>query len=223
MSMLQRFIHRPSHAAVVAYLALFMSTSGTAYAAAKWTSADILDGTLTGVDVSDNSLTGADVAPGSISVTDFAPDALPSGGSSDGGMVSLHTTQHVDWYLGYTYPNDGGSRGPAGPAGPVFASIPGVGDLFVAGCDPERGQGWIGIRNTTDTHLTGFYITKPLGPDGESGTSQALAPGEQTLLYGGGRWIFSGDSPDAPVTYVDHSIAFANGNACRHSAWWKQS
>src|SRR3954447_1606058 len=101
---LRRCVRRPSHATVVAYLALFFAMSGTAYAAVQWTGANIQDGSLTGADVQDGSLTGADVAPnsitgdniapGSISGTDLAPNAIPSGSSSD-HTAAVRVTQQV--------------------------------------------------------------------------------------------------------------------------------
>ena len=86
---------RPSHATVVAYLALFIALGGSSYAALKVTSRnvpkDALTGAdiknLTGKDVRNNSLTGADVrnlgsgdvANGKLLAEDFAPGQLPAG------------------------------------------------------------------------------------------------------------------------------------------------
>jgi hypothetical protein len=65
---------RPSHATVVAYLALFMALgTGSAYAINEWTGANIVDESLTGADVRgkeasgltpavNGSLTGADIS-----------------------------------------------------------------------------------------------------------------------------------------------------------------
>ncbi len=66
----------------IAILALFFALGGTAgAAAAMWTGANIVDGTLTGADIQDKSLTGSDIANGSISSQDLAPGAVSGGGS----------------------------------------------------------------------------------------------------------------------------------------------
>ena len=84
----------------MAYLALFFAMGGTAYAAAKWTGAEIVDGSLTGADVAADSLTGADIAPGSIQGADLDPDAIVSGGSVMEDAVTLLVTDPVYWFLG---------------------------------------------------------------------------------------------------------------------------
>src|SRR5688572_6449853 len=86
-NVLRRIVRPPSHATVVAYLAFFMATSGIAYAAVQWTSADIADGSLSGADIQDNSLTGADITSGSITSADLAPGTVTSGGSSSSGTL----------------------------------------------------------------------------------------------------------------------------------------
>lgn len=70
--MLRLLVRRPSHATLVAYLALFFAFGGTAYAAATIGSAEVKNNSLLsvdlkdgagvkGVDVVDNTLTGADI------------------------------------------------------------------------------------------------------------------------------------------------------------------
>ena len=56
-SKLRRF--RPSHATVVAYLALFVALGGTAYAAATIGSAEVVDDSLQSVDLKDNAAVGS--------------------------------------------------------------------------------------------------------------------------------------------------------------------
>ena len=57
---------RGRHSTVVAYLALFVALSGTAYAAAKITSRDIKDGTIRSIDVKDHELRARDFRPGQL-------------------------------------------------------------------------------------------------------------------------------------------------------------
>ena len=71
--MLRRKFGRPSHATVVAYLALFVALGGTgAYAANTIRSSDIVDGEVTSADVANQNLTGGDIKDNSISSFDIA-------------------------------------------------------------------------------------------------------------------------------------------------------
>lgn len=54
-------IHRPSHATVVAYLALFVALGGSAYAVAAITGKDIRNRSITRVDIKKNGLTGREI------------------------------------------------------------------------------------------------------------------------------------------------------------------
>jgi hypothetical protein len=62
---------------LVAYLALFLALSGTAYAAAKFTGSDIADESLTGADILNGSLTGADTGIAAAFGSNNADDPLP--------------------------------------------------------------------------------------------------------------------------------------------------
>lgn len=62
---------------VVAYLALFVALSGTAYAAAKFTGADIIDESLTGADILNGSLGGADTGVVAAFGSNNATNPLP--------------------------------------------------------------------------------------------------------------------------------------------------
>lgn len=93
--------HRPGHATVVAYLALFVALGGSSYAAIQITGKnvpkDALTGKdikkLTGKDVTNNSLTGldvrglgsGDVTNGRLLAEDFAPGQLPAGAQGEKG------------------------------------------------------------------------------------------------------------------------------------------
>jgi hypothetical protein len=93
LSKLRRY--HPSHATVVAYLALFVALGGSSYAALKITSRNVPKDALTGADIKkltgrdviNNSLTGADVkkigtgdvTDSSLLAQDFAPGQLPEG------------------------------------------------------------------------------------------------------------------------------------------------
>jgi len=59
-------LRAPRHATVVAYLALGVALSGSAYAAGQLTGRDVRDASPTGRDVANSTLTGADVRSGSL-------------------------------------------------------------------------------------------------------------------------------------------------------------
>jgi hypothetical protein len=105
--------YRPSHATVVAYLALFVALGGSSYAALRVTSRnvpkDALTGAdiknLTGKDVHNNSLTGADVknlgsgdvANGRLLAEDFAPGQLPAGPPGPPGRDGVNGAANVTY------------------------------------------------------------------------------------------------------------------------------
>lgn len=63
---------------VIAYVALFVALGGSAYAATKWTGADIVD----------ESLTAVDLAPGSAGTSEIADGAVGSADIANGGVAA---------------------------------------------------------------------------------------------------------------------------------------
>jgi hypothetical protein len=114
--------YRPSHAVVVAYLALFVALGGSSYAAITVTGKNVKNSSLTGKDIKNNSLTGkdvkgvksADVADRSLLSKDFKPGQLPAGSRGPKG--------------------DKGDKGDQGQAGVV-------GNLFVERLDLALNDG----------------------------------------------------------------------------------
>jgi hypothetical protein len=86
--------YRPSHAVVVAYLALFVALGGSSYAAITITGKNVKNSSLTGKDVKNNSLTGSDVkniksgdvSDHSLLAKDFKPGQLPQGAAGKPGV-----------------------------------------------------------------------------------------------------------------------------------------
>src|SRR5262245_60052903 len=75
--MIKRIVsRRPSHGTVVAYLALFVALSGTAYAANEWTGRNIVNGSIKSVDLGRNSVNGAKVENNSIKGADVLESSL---------------------------------------------------------------------------------------------------------------------------------------------------
>jgi hypothetical protein len=62
---------RRRHAAAVAYLALFVTLGGSAYAAATIRGADVFDRSLAGIDIAYNTVDGYNVKDGSITPNDL--------------------------------------------------------------------------------------------------------------------------------------------------------
>lgn len=69
------FLRGATFANVTSLLALVVSCSGTAYAALKITSADIVDKTIEARDVKSSTLTGDQIANGTIALSDLGPSA----------------------------------------------------------------------------------------------------------------------------------------------------
>lgn len=111
-----RGIRRPSHATVVAYLAIFVALGGTGYAASKIDSGDVRNGSLTGEDVHNKSLTGVDVGNESLGLRDFRVDELPAGRQGPPGADGEDGPRGRAGPFGEDGPR--GPRGPAGPPGP---------------------------------------------------------------------------------------------------------
>jgi hypothetical protein len=86
---------RPSHATVVAYLALFVALGASSYAAvtvtgrnvknSSLTGKDIKNGSLTGADVRNNKLTGRDVLESSLGAV---PNSAHAGASDNAGLLA---------------------------------------------------------------------------------------------------------------------------------------
>lgn len=114
---------RPSHATVVAYLALFVALGGSSYAALRVTSKNVPKNALTGADIKNltgkdvrnNSLTGKDVkkltsrdvANGRLLAEDFAAGQLPSDfyGRAESDARFLRNGAVAGGDLSGTYPN----------------------------------------------------------------------------------------------------------------------
>lgn len=99
-SILRRLGRR--HTAVVAWLALVMSMSGTAYAVATVTGKDIKDGTVTGNDIKNGSLAVADLRPAAVSRFSEPGPRGERGAPGERGPAG-----------------PAGPPGPAGPQGPI--------------------------------------------------------------------------------------------------------
>lgn len=78
-------MRRPSHATIVAYLALFVALGGSSYAAITITGKNVKNSSLTGKDVKNSSLTTSDVKNRSLLKKDFKPGQLPAGPKGDKG------------------------------------------------------------------------------------------------------------------------------------------
>jgi hypothetical protein len=86
---------RPSHATVVAYLALFVALGGTgAYAANTVFSTDIVDGEVKNQDLANNSVGQAKISGGGVGSTDLADNSVTSAKvtndtASNGGLGAV--------------------------------------------------------------------------------------------------------------------------------------
>lgn len=97
-------LQRPTHATVVAYLALFVALGGSAYAVSKVGSRDVADNSLrskdlrngravTGSDVRDERLTGKDIRETSLDAGGFSAVTLGGGGCDPSGETPVVCAQ----------------------------------------------------------------------------------------------------------------------------------
>src|SRR3954470_4009534 len=104
---MRRLFRRPSHATVVAYIALFVALGGSAMAAYVVSSNnDIGPGTVSGgsppngahSNIIGGSVTGGDVADGSLNWDDIAQNAITSSRVKDGSLFGADLADgSVDW------------------------------------------------------------------------------------------------------------------------------
>jgi hypothetical protein len=140
-------------------------------------------------------------------------------------------TQDERWFRG-DVDEDGNSTGqPAPPAGPVIASIPGVGDLFVAGCEllPSKYQGGnvvLGLRNTSGGPLYGLSGDTPMVYGQDNITYQNVLPAGAEAAVGYNEQqsylIASGDGASPKITHLEVQLFRKLGGIdnCRFYVWW---
>lgn len=150
----------------VGLVALVMAMGGTAYAAAKITSAQIANNTITSVDVKDQALTGKDIKNGSIAAADLAkglakpgangaPGANgPKGADGANGINAtgaLIATNRSSSPSAATPPAFAGSLVPAGSSSTTFTTtVPG--DLLVLAND---GLASVTISSSLNNNVAG--------------------------------------------------------------------
>lgn len=209
-------LHRPTHATIVAYIALIMATSGTAYAAATIGSEDVVNDSIRSVDLKDGSavrsedvvndsepgggLTGKDIRESTLvlpgqSVGVFADT---SGGarighnsreipSLDGGAGAYAV---VDRNVSVDY------RCPDFPAendGSLYVMVSGPGDLFIdqGEANPAyyraSGDGYFAV--TVPTRAAGEATTVQFDHDKTADENESL---QTLLIFTVGRPALSG-------------------------------
>jgi hypothetical protein len=200
--------YRPSHAVVVAYLALFVALGGSSYAAVRVGSGqivnnsirskDIRNSNVTTRDLKNNDVRSRDVRNGSLLAGDFAPGQLPAGEQGPAGPQ--------------------GARGPQGVPGTARAyALSGSCPTPGQNCAIARGKGVAYIRSLVQI---GRYCVGVSGVDAASSNSIALVtavnrPPNQ-LASGHARWIPQ-NTVCPPNEFEVHS--FVHGTAAvRNSA-----
>ena len=172
-------IRRPRHATVVAYLALFVATSGTAWSAATVGSRDIernaiksrhiQDGAVRAADVADDTtphaLTGADIAADSLRSVDLGDDSVEP---SELGTLVLETEQvqaadeTVAFEAVHCLPGYEAISG-----GADWVTGPGVGPEMMISSSFYNGSGWSGrgynVSGGTRTFVVSAVCLSPNG------------------------------------------------------------
>jgi hypothetical protein len=100
-------VRRPSHSTVVAYVALFIALTGSAYAVATIGGRDIGDDAIRNRHIHENAVRGEQIAPSSIGSSEIIFNSL-TGRDIDESTLDLP-------------PGSQGAQGPEGPRGPQGA------------------------------------------------------------------------------------------------------
>jgi hypothetical protein len=79
----------PTHATVVAYLALFVALGGSAYAATKVSSKQIVNNTVRTKDLRNNDVRGKDIRRGTITGSDVKGNTLTGAQINEGGLGTV--------------------------------------------------------------------------------------------------------------------------------------
>lgn len=170
--------HRPSHAVVVAYLALFVALGGSSYAAVTVTGKSVKNSSLTGADVKGNSLTGSDIK------------GLRSGDVTDRALLAR------DFKSGQLSAGARGAAGAPGPQGPQgVGGAAGATNVVtrvttaVAGAAPGAATNSGGATCLAGERATGGGVT----PDAPALGNDAVAQSYPTKAGGG--FPAAGDTP----------------------------
>lgn len=128
-------MRRPSHATVVAYLALFVALGGTSYAAIT-----LKRGSVKGKHIARNAVTGPKVKDGSLRVGDFAAGQLPRGERGE--------------------PGPPGETGPAGAPNPNAVNSDQLDGIDSAGFIRGRGRAFANVQSLAP-NSSGSFIDLP--------------------------------------------------------------
>jgi hypothetical protein len=178
-------MRRPSHATVVAYLALFIALGGTAYAGLQITGRDVVDGSLRGRDIANASVAGRDVRlatlrsrhirDGSLLFKDFRVGQLPPGPTGPTGPTGLRGPK-----------GDKGDQGD--PPTTAFAIVNADGDLLAGRgvvvsklFDPVAGGPAYAVGFADDVHQCAVDIS--VVDTSEVNDFQAIPPGSGAAIF----------------------------------------
>src|SRR4051794_18803760 len=81
---------------VVGYLALFVATSGTAYAANEFTGDNIVDGTLTSADLGSGAVTSTKVATDAVDGTKVVDNSLKGTDLDESSLAKVPDANTLD-------------------------------------------------------------------------------------------------------------------------------
>jgi hypothetical protein len=176
--------YRPTHAVVVAYIALFVALGGSSYAAITITGKNVKNSSLTGKDIKNSSLTTSDVKNRSLLSKDFKSGQLPAGPKGDRGLTGLN----------------GSSRGYA--AVEAYNSDPPV-------LIPARTKNFIAVSRASE----GVYCLTPVAGLIE-GESLSMAAPNYDGSFGTNLFAFGSrnDPQCASGQFTVHTFTLSSGN-----------
>lgn len=216
-----RRLRRPSHATIVAYLALFIAIGGaTAYAADTVFSTDIVDGEVKTADLADSAVTSAKVNDEAIKTDDIGDNAVKSGriapNSINGSKVIDGTLSGADILSNSIGLNQIGPDGVS--SSELHADSVGPSELqtnAVTGGDIAPGA--VDESDVAPSVLGKTYLAYRDQPYTLDGTGQPQPPPFHVVLsltVPAGSWLLFGKVDiDSPTTYPQTTCRLLGGSA----------
>ncbi len=152
----------------IAYLALFVALSGSAYAAVKIGSAQVADNSLRSVDIRDRSVKGIDISKRTLRAEHFRPGVL-TGVTAATGLAGPQGTQGTQGTQGPQ-----GPQGPQGTRGPSFGDTRQVGNVNDIACDTDVVVGTLSLSVAQPSRIW-VHGQGTMRPGGSSATEFGLS------------------------------------------------
>ena len=194
-------IRTPSPAMVIALIALFVATSGTAFAAVMITGANVKNESLTGLDILNGSLTTKEIRDGSLRPVDFVGKKFPQGPQGPAGPQGPV-----------------GPQGPQGPQGPGGPSGPKGNQGAKGNQGPKSNQGPVGPKGAAGPQgLPGLSNLEIV--TGTSAVDSSTSKGIAAVCPAGKRATGGGAVATDAIGLADNVTVVGDGPTSGNKGW----